>query len=380
MAGIVSRTVLFVVNDAAFFLSHRLVVAEAARAAGFNVEIATGAGSATGKIRELGYTFHELPLSRSGLDPLAELTSLGAIYKLFREVRPDLVHLVTIKPVLYGGVAARLARVPSVVAAISGLGTIFLAKGGVAALRRMAVQAVYRFALGHRNIRIVFQNTSDRQTFQDFGIAKDRTVIITGSGVDLSLFPPVPEPPPPVVVTMASRLLRDKGVLEFVAAADMVKARLPDVQFLLAGDIDTGNPTSLSQKDCDTIAQKGSASLLGHRTDIAELFSASHIVVLPSYREGLPKVLMEAAAAGRAVVTTDVPGCRDAIEPGRTGLLVPVQQADALAEAIQALAADHGLRQAFGRAGRALAERKFDVRQVAAQHLEIYDELIREST
>jgi glycosyltransferase involved in cell wall biosynthesis len=290
------------------------------------------------------------------------------------------VHLVTIKPVLYGGVAARLARVPSVVAAISGLGTIFLAKGGVAALRRMAVQAVYRFALGHRNIRIVFQNTSDRQTFQDFGIAKDRTVIITGSGVDLSLFPPVPEPPPPVVVTMASRLLRDKGVLEFVAAADMVKARLPDVQFLLAGDIDTGNPTSLSQKDCDTIAQKGSASLLGHRTDIAELFSASHIVVLPSYREGLPKVLMEAAAAGRAVVTTDVPGCRDAIEPGRTGLLVPVQQADALAEAIQALAADHGLRQAFGRAGRALAERKFDVRQVAAQHLEIYDELIREST
>lgn len=376
MAGIVSRTILFVVNDAAFFLSHRLVLAEAARAAGFNVEIATGAGSATGKIRELGYTFHELPLSRSGLDPVAELTSLGAIYKLFRKVRPDLVHLVTIKPVLYGGVAARLARVPAVVAAISGLGTIFLAKGGVAALRRMAVQAVYRFALGHRNIRIVFQNTSDRQTFQDFGIETDRTVIITGSGVDLSQFPPVAEPCLPVVVTMASRLLRDKGVLEFVSAAKIVKARQPDTVFQLAGAIDPGNPTSLTEQDCEAIRQNGKVLLLGHRADIAVMFAASHIVVLPSYREGLPKVLVEAAAAGRAVVTTDVPGCRDAIEPDRTGLLVPVRNVKELAEAIETLVTDHVLRQEFGHAGRALAERQFDVGQIATQHLAIYHQLV----
>lgn len=379
MAGVVSKTILFVVNDAAFFLSHRLVLAEAARDAGHKVEIATGASPATAKIRELGFAFHELPLSRSGLNPLAELASLGALYKLFRKVRPDLVHLVTIKPVLYGGVAARLARVPAVVAAISGLGTIFLAKGGAATLRRIAAQMVYRFALGHSNIRVVFQNPSDRETFQRFGIDADRTVIITGSGVDLSTFPVAAEPPPPVVVTMASRLLRDKGVREYVAAAEMVRERLPEVVLRLAGDIDPGNPTSLSQDDCDTIAQKGHVRLLGHRTDVAELFASSHIVVLPSYREGLPKVLIEAAAAGRAVVTTDVPGCRDAIEPGRTGLLVPVKQADALAQAIEALATDSALRHAFGRAGRALAEQRFDVRQVAAQHLAIYDELIRAS-
>lgn len=371
-----SKTILFVVNDAAFFLSHRLVLAEAARDAGHKVEIATGAGPATGKIQGLGFAFHELPLSRSGLNPLAEFASLGALYKLFRKVRPDLVHLVTIKPVLYGGVAARLAQVPSVVTAISGLGTIFLANGGVATLRRIAVQMAYRFSLGHRNIRVVFQNPSDRETFQRFGIDAHKTVIITGSGVDLSQFPVVAEPPPPVTVTMASRLLRDKGVREYVAAAEMVRARLPETVFQLAGDIDPGNPTSLSQEDCDAIALSGHVRLLGHRTDVAELFSASHIAVLPSYREGLPKVLIEAAAAGRAVVTTDVPGCRDAIEPGWTGLLVPVRQADALAEAIEALATDNALRQAFGRAGRALAERQFDVRQVAAQHLAIYDELI----
>lgn len=374
-----SKTILFVVNDAAFFLSHRLVLAEAARDAGYKVEIATGAGPATGRIQELCFAFHELPLSRSGLNPLAELASFRALHKLFRKVRPDLVHLVTIKPVLYGGVAARLVRVPSVVAAISGLGTIFLAKGGVATLRRIAVQMVYRFALGHRNIRVVFQNPSDRETFQRFGIDADRTVIITGSGVDLSTFPVAPEPPPPVIVTMASRLLRDKGVLEYVAAAEMVKAQLPEVIFQLAGDIDPGNPTSLTQDDCDTIARNGHVRLLGHRTDVSELFAGSHIVVLPSYREGLPKVLIEAAAAGRAVVTTDVPGCRDAIEPGRTGLLVPVRQADALAQAIEGLATDSALRQAFGRAGRALAEQQFDVRQVATQHLAIYDELIRAS-
>lgn len=379
MARVVKSTILFVVNDAAFFLSHRLVLAEAARDTGYKVEVATGPGPATGKIAELGFAVHELPLSRSGLNPLAELASFGVLYKLFRKVRPDLVHLVTIKPVLYGGVAARLARVPAVVAAISGLGTIFLARGGGATLRRAAVKMAYRFALGHRNLRVVFQNPSDRETFQRFGINADKTEIIRGSGADLSQFPSVAEPPPPIVVTMASRLLRDKGVREYVAAAEIVRTRLLDVEFQLAGDIDPGNPTSLSQEDCDAIAQTGHVRLLGHRTDVAELFFASHIVVLPSYREGLPKVLIEAAAAGRAVVTTDVPGCRDAIEPGKTGLLVPVGQADELAEAIETLATDKALRQAFGRAGRTLAERQFDVRQVIVQHLAIYDMLTRAS-
>lgn len=368
-----SRVLLIVVNDAGFFLSHRLPVAESARKEGFLVHVATQEGCAVERLLALGFSHHALPLSRSGKSPLGELKALLAIWKLCWRLRPDVLHLVTIKPVLYGGIAARLSPVKGVLAAISGLGFIFMAEGRKAALLRSLVAFLYRLALGKRNLRAVFQNPDDQRALTGLGaITEQKSVRIRGSGVDLSQYQYLPEDPGIPVVTLAARLLRDKGVLEFVEAARLLAARGIQARFQLVGDPDPGNPTSIQEGDIADWQEHGTVHCLGHQSDIASVFAHSHIVVLPSYREGLPKVLVEAAACGRAVVTTDVPGCRDAIEADVTGLLVPVRDSERLADAIERLLNDKELRQQMGAAGRALAERAFAIESIVAQHLDIY--------
>ncbi|MGE8666117.1 MAG: glycosyltransferase family 4 protein [Achromobacter mucicolens] len=371
------RCLLFVVNNPAFFMSHRVPVALAAKKAGYDVHVATMDGPAVADIQALGMTHHAIPMTRSGKHPLQELGTLLALVRLFRRLRPDVVHLVTIKPVLYGGIAARLARVPGMVAAISGLGFVFLSNSLKMRLVRAVVARLYRIALGHPNSRVIFQNANDRDLLKSLGaVREEQVVIIRGAGVDLDAFRPTPEPPaPPVVVTMVARLLRDKGVQEFVQAARLLRERGVPVTMQLVGGLDAGNPASATQADVDAWQQYGCVQALGERSDVAALYAAAHIAVLPSYREGLPKSLIEAAACARAVVTTDVPGCRDAIEPNVTGLLVPVRDAAALADAIARLAEDAALRQAMGAAGRALAEREFDINQVARIHVALYDAL-----
>ncbi|OZI38786.1 glycosyltransferase family 1 protein [Bordetella genomosp. 5] len=375
-----SKTLLFVVNNPAFFMSHRAPLALAAQAEGYDVHVATMDGPAVADIQALGLTHHAIPMTRSGKQPLQELGTLMALVRLFKRLRPDLVHLVTIKPVLYGGLAARLARVPAMVAAISGLGFVFVARGGKAALVRGVVSVLYRLALGHRNSKIVFQNANDRELLGKVGAVRDDQVeMIRGSGVDLAEYRAEPEPPEPAVALMVARLLRDKGVFEFVEAARLLREQGLPVRLRLAGGIDPGNPASVTPEELQRWRDEGLVEVLGERRDVADLYAASHIAVLPSYREGLPKSLIEAAACGRAVVTTDVPGCRDAIEPGETGLLVPPKNATALAGAIAALAVDPTRRQALGAAGRRLAEREFSIADVCRRHLEIYARLIAKS-
>lgn len=371
------RCLLFVVNNPAFFMSHRVPVAVAAQKAGYDVHVATMDGPAVADIQALGMTHHPIPMTRSGKHPLQELGTLLALVRLFRKLRPDVVHLVTIKPVLYGGIAARIARVPGMVAAISGLGFVFLSNSLKMRLVRAVVARLYRIALGHPNSRVIFQNANDRDLLKSLGAVRDdQVVIIRGAGVDLDAYRPAPAPAaPPVVVTMVARLLRDKGVQEFVQAARLLRERGVPVTMQLVGGLDAGNPTSATQADVDAWQQEGCVQALGERSDVAALYAAAHIAVLPSYREGLPKSLIEAAACGRAVVTTDVPGCRDAIEPDVTGLLVPVRDAAALADAIARLAEDAALRESMGTAGRALAEREFDINQVARVHVALYDAL-----
>ncbi|CAB3650979.1 glycosyltransferase family 4 protein [Achromobacter pestifer] len=371
------RRLMFVVNNPAFFMSHRVPVAQAAQQAGYDVHVATMDGPAVADIQALGMTHHAIPMTRSGKHPLQELGTLLALLRLFRRVRPDVVHLVTIKPVLYGGIAARLARVPGVVAAISGLGFVFLSNSLKMRLVRSVVARLYRIALGHPNSRVIFQNANDRDMLKSLGAVRDEQVVmIRGSGVDLTSYRALPEPSsPPVVVTMVARLLRDKGVQEFVQAAQMLRQRDVPVTMQLVGGVDAGNPASATQDEVDAWKRDGAVQVLGERSDIADLYAASHIAVLPSYREGLPKSLIEAAACGRAVVTTDVPGCRDAIEPNETGLLVPVRDAQALADAIARLVDDTALRLSMGNAGRVLAEREFDIARVARIHVALYDAL-----
>lgn len=371
-----SRRLLFVINNPAFFMSHRLPVALAAQRDGYDVHVATMDGPAVADIQALGMTHHVIAMTRSGKQPLRELGTLLALWRLFRRLQPRVVHLVTIKPVLYGGIAARLARVPGMVAAISGLGFVFLSHSLKMRLVRAVVARLYRLALGHPNSRVIFQNASDRDLLKSLGAVSDeQVVLIRGAGVDLSVCRALPEPAPPVVATMVARLLRDKGVGEFVQAARLLRERGVAVTMRLVGGVDAGNPASVTAAEVQDWQRDGWVQALGERSDVPQLYAASHIAVLPSYREGLPKSLIEAAACGRAVVTTDVPGCRDAIDPDRTGLLVPVRDPCALADAIARLAGDAALRQAMGAAGRALAEREFDIERVARMHVDLYDAL-----
>lgn len=372
-----SSVLLFVVNDASFFLSHRISLALAARRSGYTVRVATMPGPAVEKIRELGFEHFALPMSRSGRNPLNEVVTLFALFKLLWQLKPDVVHLVTIKPVIYGGIAARFAPVKGVVCAVSGLGFVFMTKGLKACLLRSVVKGLYRLAMRRKNVKVIFQNPDDRDVLLGVkAITSEQVEMIRGSGVDLSLYEVKPEPHGLPVVCFAARLLRDKGIYEFIEAVRVLRRKNVNARFVIAGDIDPGNPTSVSVSDLEQLRNEGVIELLGYQRDIAALFSSVNLVVLPSYREGLPKVLIEAAAAGRAVVTTDVPGCRDAIDPGVTGVLVPVRSVEALADAIELLINNEQSRQAMGKAGRQLAEREFGIEKVVARHLEIYEKVV----
>jgi glycosyltransferase involved in cell wall biosynthesis len=368
---------IIVVNCPTFFLSHRLQIALAAQKVGYDVHIATGPGTDVKKILAAGLVHHPLPLSRSGMNVILEFWSLLALLRLFRKLQPSIVHLVTIKPVLYGGIAARLVGIDGVVAAVSGLGFIFEASGFKATIISSLVARMYRLALGKHNLKVIFQNPDDCETLlRATGLQRDKVVMIKGSGANLSEYNVTPMPKGIPVVVMATRLIRDKGVYEFIEAAKQLKSRGLIARFWLAGGSDPGNPTNLDEKELSAWRNAEAVDILGHRNDIAHVFSKSSIVVLPSYyREGLPKVLIEAAACGRPVVTTDMPGCRDAIEHEITGLLVPPRDVAALADAIERLLLDAELREQMGRSSRQLAEREFSIEKVISTHLEVYCEL-----
>lgn len=371
------KKLLFVVNAPEFFLSHRLPVALAAKEAGYQVHVVSAFGAEVEKIVAHDLFHHSVDFARSGQNPLVELKTLLQLVALFRRVKPDLVHLVTIKPVLYGGLAARLVRVGSVVSAVSGLGTVFLANSAIAKLRRWLISKLYSSAFRQKRLAVIFQNPDDRNMLLAVGALQESEArMIRGSGVRLADYPQVPEPEGVPVVVMASRLLKDKGVLEFVGAARILQERGVNVDMRLIGSPDPGNLTSVEKHDLERWDYEGAVSLLGYRMDIAEQYAAANIVCLPSYREGLPKSLVEAAACGRAVVTTDVPGCRDAVTPDVTGLTVPVRNALALANAIQKLVENPELRKRMGMAGRALAEEEFAIEKIIEQHLRIYREVL----
>jgi glycosyltransferase involved in cell wall biosynthesis len=368
---------LIVVNVDWFFLSHRLPVALGALQDGHEVHIATTLTKGREELEAHGFVVHALHVDRSDAGPAGMLKLLFSLWFLFRRVRPDVLHLVTIKPVLLGGLAARFAPIGGVVYAVSGLGHVFVAQGLLGRARRALVATWYRFALGAANMRIIFQNPDDRAAIESIArVRPAQVVVIPGSGVDLSQYraQPLPTHNLPVVL-MAARLLVTKGVREFVAAARRLREHGVRADFWLVGDPDPANPASIPADELKAWAKHGDVRVFGHRRDMPGLFAQANMVVLPSYREGLPKVLIEAAACGRAVVTTDVPGCRDAIEIGLTGLLVPARDASALAQAIRRLLDDPAACAAMGAAGRRRAEQVFDVRAVVQTHLAIYKEL-----
>lgn len=369
---------LYVVNDANFFLSHRLPLAKAAQSAEYDVHVATPNMGDVNAIRAAGFIYHPFPLTRSGANPWQEFQSVMALVQLYKRLQPDLVHHVTIKPVLYGGIAARIAGVPSVVNAVTGLGYVFIAKGTFAALRRAIVKMGYKLCFGHKNQRVIFQNPDDRAMFINAGIvAEPNTIVIKGSGVDMSVFAHIPEPEVIPLVVLSSRMLWDKGVGVFAEAAQLLHDKGVNARFVLVGGTDTENPAAVPSFQLEAWNNSGVVEWWGRREDMPEVFAQSHIVCLPSsYGEGVPKVLIEAAACGRPIVATDTPGCREIVKHGENGLLVPMRDAAALAVALRKLIEDPELRRRMGKKGRELAVAEFSVETVVNETLAIYRELI----
>lgn len=378
------KKLLFVVNTTSFFLSHRLPIALAAKDAGYEVHIATGTPDlqAIPALAPFGLPHHFVPISRSGKNLISEVSGFWALYKLMKQLKPDLVHLVTIKPVLYGGIAARFAKIPGTVAAISGLGLVFCDNSIKNRFLRFITSQLYRLALSQGHLRVIFQNQHDLKKLSAVcKLADEHVSLIPGSGVQLNDYPYKPEPEGQPVVTFAARLIKEKGPYVFERAARMLRERGVKARFLILGSVDPGNPNSVNEKDITAWSAEGIVEVLGQADNVASFFIKSHIICLPSYYgEGLPKVLIEAAACGRAVVTTDHPGCKDAIIPGVTGLLVSKRNAYELAEALERLILNPALRQKMGRAGRTLAEQRFGIDKVIDAHMQAFDELLNKAS
>lgn len=372
-----SKKILFLVNELDFFLSHRKPLAMAAQAAGFQVHVAGPRAKAEEEVRGAGFTFHHIPMTRSGARLSQEAATLWSVYRLIRSLKPDIIHNVALKAVLYGGIAARCARTPVVVNALTGLGYVFIAHDLKRRLLRKCIMLGLKFGFTQRKHRLILQNYDDPLIFLDAcAVKKDEIVVIRGSGVDMEEFKPVLDPPGAVTVVLVSRMLWDKGVGEFVAAAREHRRRGGAAKFVLVGESDPGNPAAVPVATLKEWAAEGVVEWLGYRDDIAEIFSSSHIVCLPSYREGLPKVLIEAAACGCAIVASDVPGCREIVRDGVNGLLVPVRDGLALADAVGRLAEDAPLRREMAKKGRELAVNEFSVERVVQETLSVYGELL----
>ena len=368
--------ILFVVNDAAFFISHRLPIAQKLIEEGYDVHLATS-GEILPIYNEVGLKFHKLRVSRQGKSPLSELRLIWQLFKLFIDLKPELIHLVTIKPYLYGGIIAKMTKVPAVVSAVSGLGFVAMATGLKAKFLRAVLYPMYKLSFSHKNQLIIFQNSDDAAFLANWGVINSSNIrLIQGSGVDLNVYKYTAEPKGKVIVTFVARLLIDKGIREFIDASRILHSKGSKVNFWIAGDLDEGNPESVKVEELETWKKLPNVRVIGFNKNVPDLYSKSNIACLPSYREGLPKSLVEAAACGRAVVTTDVPGCRDAIQSNKTGLLVPIKNAKALADSIKYLSENQDVRKKMGAAGRDLAERDFPIHKIVSEHMKIYQKLL----
>lgn len=381
------KRIAYVVNTAEFFVSHRLPIAIAALQRGYAVDLFTGIAasparerSAVAELSRVPITHWRVRFTSAGLNPLTEGAGVLELARRLKSRRPDIVHCVTPKGVLYGGIAARLAAVPAFVAAISGQGYAFTDgnRRSSRSVARWAYSFGSRYAFAHRNRRVIVQNTEDQRTIVELGLANAmETILIPGSGIDLPRFTSHAIEGKGPIVLMPARMLRDKGVFEFAEATRILRGRGCTWRFVLAGGADLENPSKVDEAILRQWNRDATPEWLGHVDDMPPLYAAASIACLPSYREGLPKTLLEGAAAGCAIVTTDVAGCREAILPGVTGDLVPPRDAGALANAIQALIDDPARRERYGRAGRELALLHHGIDHVIAKTLAVYEELLR---
>ena len=365
----------YLVTEDWYFLSHRLPMALEAQRAGYEVHVITNVNEDARGIEALGFQLHALVWRRGSLNPNDFLSIIRAVRRIYHSIDPDLVHHVALQPTIVGSLSATgLGCVR--LNALAGLGFAFTSDTPKAKAARLILRALLKYVLGHSRAAVLVQNPDDRAAVRSLGIGDEKIFIIPGSGVETDKLTPLPEPSGPVTAAFVGRLLDDKGVRTLVQAHKILARRGQSVRLLIAGDPDPANPVSIPPAEIATWGERAGIVLLGHVMDIREVWKAAHIAVLPSRREGLPKRLLEAAACGRPIVATDVPGCREIARRDVNALLVPPDDAEALANAIGRLAGDAGLRHKFGEAGRRLVEKEFSAERIGRETVALYDRLI----
>jgi len=360
-------------------LSHRLPMARAARDLGLDVVVATRIDKGRAAIEAEGIRVVPLSLDRKGKNPFVELSAIGSIARLYRQEKPDIVHHVAMKPILYGSVAAWLTKVPAVINAFAGMGFVFISESFLARMLRPVFILLFRFLFAQKGRALVVQNEDDRQTAVKLHLGNPEHIhVIRGSGVDTEKFHPTPEPDGVPVVTLVGRMLWDKGVGELVEAARVLKNKGIALTVRLVGEPDPANPRTIPETTLFGWQEAGLVEWLGHREDIAELLEQSNIVVLPSYREGMPKSLLEGAACERALIATDVPGCRELVTHEENGLLVPAKQTQPLADAIERLISNDALRKKLAGVARLRVMKKHSDQIVATEIAKLYREALQQ--
>lgn len=368
--------IMLFANTDWYLYNFRLPLARSLRESA-EVILVSPPGSYVTRLQEAGFRHILFPFERRGLNPLVEIATVFRLVCLLKREKPDVVHNFTIKCVLYGSLACRFAGIRGNINSVTGLGYVFTDGKGARRWLRGLLIVFYRFAL--RNSRVIFQNPDDNNIFLDNHLVKpEQATLIPGSGVDTERFSRLPEPDGIPVVILPARLLWDKGVGEFVEAARLLKSKNIRARFALVGDIDLDNPTSVTVEQLKDWEKEGVIEWWGWKDNMEQVYAEGHIVCLPSYREGLPKTLVEAAACGRPIIACDVPGCREIVRSGKNGLLVPVYDIPALAEAMEYLIANPDIRISMGNAGRKIVEDGFSVELIISQTLGVYSQLERE--